>query len=366
MPRKTFRKVITSPELIAQINPENKKLMERFLKNCSTKKSPNTVVNYRSNLNIFFCYLIREGINIPFIELKKMDFMDFFDYAILELHWGSERFSNCHSCLSSFSRWIERSFEGEKYEKFRNLLPYIEKPVKELTRKKSVFTQEETDNLMNWLGEEGRIQEQCLLALMLGSGARRNELERFKTSLIDENNLAFDGLFLETTEEMQVKGRGVNGKHIKRYIIKDIFLPYYHKWLPIREQIMKDNGEEHDSIFILKNGKPASATTFKNWLDRWDKYTTKKFNKPTYFHLFRHRWTTYLSGIGVEKELIQELQDWSSDTLVSLYNDSTAKDRKWKGLDKLKIALEQDKQDKQLKQTEETVNNQDNTTENST
>ena len=31
--RETYRKIITSPELIEQINPENVKLMERFLKN---------------------------------------------------------------------------------------------------------------------------------------------------------------------------------------------------------------------------------------------------------------------------------------------------------------------------------------------
>ena len=36
------------------------------------------------------------------------------------------------------------------------------------------------------------------------------------------------------------------------------------------------------------------------------------------------------------------MQDWSSDALVSLYNDATAKDRKWKGLEKLKSALESD------------------------
>ena len=45
--RKTFRKVITSDELIAQINPENIKLMERFLKNFATKRSPKSVIVYR-------------------------------------------------------------------------------------------------------------------------------------------------------------------------------------------------------------------------------------------------------------------------------------------------------------------------------
>ena len=44
--RKTFRKVITSPELTAQINPKNTQLMERFLKNFSTKHSPKSVVSF--------------------------------------------------------------------------------------------------------------------------------------------------------------------------------------------------------------------------------------------------------------------------------------------------------------------------------
>ena len=56
--RETFRKVITSPELIAQINPKNQQLADRFLKNFATKRSPNSVISYRSNLNIFMCWNI--------------------------------------------------------------------------------------------------------------------------------------------------------------------------------------------------------------------------------------------------------------------------------------------------------------------
>ena len=52
--RKTFRKVITSEELDTQINPKNIKLADRFLKNFATKRSPNSVVSYKSNLRIFF------------------------------------------------------------------------------------------------------------------------------------------------------------------------------------------------------------------------------------------------------------------------------------------------------------------------
>ena len=48
--RETYRKIITSPELTAQINPKNMQFVERFLKNFATKRSPKSVTVYRSNL----------------------------------------------------------------------------------------------------------------------------------------------------------------------------------------------------------------------------------------------------------------------------------------------------------------------------
>lgn len=333
--RKTFRKVITSPELTEQINPDNMKLANRFLKNFATKRSPNSVVSYKSNLTIFFTWNLLENDNCFFIDIKKRELMEFFDYCVTELKWGSQRFAQMHSSLSSFSRFIE-TFYDDEYPLFRNLLPKIEKPVKEAVRKKSVFSKDELDKLMSWLGENGRVNEQCLLATMMASGARISELGRFTVSMIDENHTAFDGLFLETTEEMRVKGRGTSGKHINRYLIKDLFLPYYKKWLPIREKIMKEHGKNHDYVFITKNGDPAGVSTFNGWIEKWDTV----LDKHLYAHSIRHFWTTYLLSFGLEKEFVQSLQSWSSDTLVDLYNDATVKDRKWKNLDKLRDALQ--------------------------
>ena len=345
--RETFRKVITSPELIDQINPENTKLVDRFLKNFATKRSPNSVVSYRSNLNIFFCWNVIYNNNEFFVNIKKIDLLDFFDFCVTELKWGSNRYAQMHSCLSSFSSWIE-NFMDERYPLFRNLLPKIEKLPKEAVRKKSVFTKDELDRLMNWLGDQDKINEQCLLALIMSSGSRASELIRFTTDMIDENHTAFDGLFLETTEEMQVKGRGVNGKHIVRYLIKDIFLPYYKKWLPVREKIMNETGKNHNYIFIRSDGEPAVLSTIRSWMERWDDVLDKHW----YPHAGRHFWCSYLLSIGLEKQLVQELQAWSSDALVDIYNDNTAKDMKWKGLEKLRAALEQESLKEELDKIE--------------
>lgn len=333
--RKTFRRIITSPEIIKKMNPENKKLIERFLKNFATKRSPTSVAVYRSNFNIFFTWNAIYNNDTFFCDIKKYEMMDFFDFCVVELQWGSARYAQMHSSLCSLSDWVEKIYD-DKYPDFRNIVKRIDKLPKETSRKKSVFTKRELDGLMAWLGRKGLKQEQCLLSLMMASGARISELSRFKVSIIDENYTSFDGLFLETTEEIQVKGRGVNGKHISRYIIKDIFLPHLKKWLPEREKILQETGKKHDYLFIKSDGEPATTATFRRWMEKWDDV----LDKHLYAHSIRHFWCTYLLGIGVERELVQALQDWSSDELVSLYCDSTAKDRDWKGLVKLRAALE--------------------------
>jgi len=332
--RKTFRKVITSPELIEQINPKNKMLMERFLKNFATKRSPNSVVSYKSNLNIFFTWNLLENDNKHFVDVRKRDLMDFFDYAVTELHWSSNRFCQCHSSLSSFSAWIENFYDDE-FESFRNLLPKIEKPVKENVRKKTVLQKEDVDKLFEYFDKNNMLQDACLLALAISCGARVSELARFTTDLIDENNTVFDGLFLETTEEIATKGRGTTGKMLRKYILKDTFIPYYHKWLQERTGIMNDTEQSHNHIFVTKDGNPANADRIRDWISEWSDIV----GQPCYPHSLRHYNTTLYRRLGLDDDLIVYLTGWSESTghsMIAIYDDRTIGEKKFKGLDKLK------------------------------
>lgn len=336
--RKTFRKVITSKELDAQINSKNIKLAERFLKNFATKRSPNSVVSYKSNLRIFFTWNLLFNDNKDFVDIRKIEFADFFDYAVTELGWHSNRFAQCHSCLSSFSAWIENYFDDD-YPLFRNLLSKIEKPVKENVREKTVLQKEDIDKLFEYFDENDMIQDACLLALAISCGARISELSSFTTDLIDEDNVVFDGLFLETTKKIKTKGRGVNGKMLTKYILKDMFLPHYKKWLEVRKEIMKENNKDHDFIFVTKEGNPANADRLRDWMSKWSDVV----GQPCYPHNFRHYHISFLKKLELEDDFIVYLTGWSESTghsMVAVYNDLTAKDRKWKNLDKLKAALE--------------------------
>lgn len=336
MARKTYRRIIVTPELLEKVNKENIKLTERFLKEKATRSSNLTVEGYRSDLNIFWCWNLEHNDNKFFIDIKKIEFADFFNYVVEELRWGSSRFSRLRSCLSSFSQFIEKFYDSE-YKDFRNvILKVIESMPKVEQREKTVLSDEQIENLLQYLSETIKEPQQAAwLALAIASGCRFSELLRFETTNIDKNNLAFNQIFIETLRPIRTKGRGRNGKMQNKYIILDVFLPYYEKWLVEREKIMKENSKEHDFLFIKLDGSPATSGTVRSWLGKM----TRFLGTDIYPHCFRHYVTTKLSKYKLPEKLITEILGWSNSIMIQTYNDQTAKNTEWAELENMKKPL---------------------------
>ena len=70
MPRETFRKQITSPELWEEVNIKNKNLMKQFLKEKNTRSAELTLKGYESDLEIFFTWNLQNNDNKFFIDIK--------------------------------------------------------------------------------------------------------------------------------------------------------------------------------------------------------------------------------------------------------------------------------------------------------
>ena len=332
MPRKTEKIRTTSDETWKNVDPKNKKLMEQFLKEKNTRTSDLTIKNYDSDLHIFFTWNLNDNDNKFFIDIKKLDFANFFSWCVDELKWGSARTNRMRSALSSFSQFIEKFFDDE-YPNYRNLiLKTIESMPKNLAREKTVLKDEQIDFLFKKLEEDGEYQILCWLALAIASGSRFAELLRFTTDIIDENNVAFDGIFLETTKPIKTKGRTKQGKMVKKYIIKDIFWNPYCKWLEERGVITDKNNKDHNFIFIRSNGDPALDSTIRIWISKIEEY----LDVPFYPHALRHYYTTYLSKKNIPDNLIKELVGWSDLKMVELYCDLESKDREWGELKNLK------------------------------
>jgi site-specific recombinase XerD len=331
MPRKTFRKIITSDELTSQINSENISLMNRFLKDKQIRVSPKTITVYESNLTMFLSWNLLNNNNKKFTDIKKLEFSEFFSYASEELKLGSARLNNLRSTLSSLSNFITK-FYDEEYPNFRNvILNIIESSPKEMRREKTILTDEQMENLLEHLSKNEK-QQACWLALAATSGARFTELLCFETDLIDENRTAFGDLFIETTKQIRTKGKGKSGKLLYKYILKEKFMPYYKEWLKERAKILKEKKLNHNFLFIKQDGTPATGATVRGWIEGFEKY----LGVPFYAHAVRHYLVTLFSKKNIPPQLIKELMGWSSD-MIQIYDDTSARDRVYEGLENLKL-----------------------------
>jgi len=332
MPRKTVRKKITSPELTEQINPGNLLLIKRFLKDKSIRASEKTLIVYESNLLMFFTWNLLYNKNKNFVEIKKLEFSEFFSFSSGELMIGSARLNNLRSTLSSFSNFIEK-FYDEEYPNFRNvILKVVESSPKEVRREKTILTDGQIENLLEHLTNTDK-QKACWVALAITSGARFTELLKFEIDHIDENRTAFGDLFLETTRQIKTKGRGKSGKLLYKYIVREKFLPFYKEWISEREKILKEKNINHTFLFIKQNGEPATPATVRGWVEEFEEF----LQVPFYTHALRHYLTTLLSKKNIPHVLIREIFGWESVQMVEVYDDTTARDREYPELKNLKL-----------------------------
>jgi len=119
-----------------------------------------------------------------------------------------------------------------------------------------------------------------------------------------------------------------------------MFLPYYHKWLKEREKILKDNNQEHDFIFITKDGNPANADRLRDWIGTWGDIV----DQPSYPHMYRHYQISLLKRLEIDDDLIVYLTGWaegSGHTMISIYNDNELRDTQFACLNNLKDFLKE-------------------------
>lgn len=320
MARATIKNQITTAETINQILQENKNLINDFLIYLkSIDRSPNTIKQYKNDLEIFFVYNLQNNNNKPFVDITKREFVRFQSYAIEEWKWSPNRLRRVKSVLSSLSNYIENILDDE-YPNFRNLIAKIESPAKQNVRENTVFTDEELQKLLDHLVSTNQIKQAAMLALAMYSGRRKTELTLFKVSYFKDENIIFN-TFWRTDEKIRTKGKGVQGKMINLYILRDKFQPYLNLWLKYRE----DNHIESEWLFpsIKDPSQPINIETLNYWADVFTAFLKKDF----YWHSMRHYFTTMLARQNVPNNIIQEIVNWESADMVDLYTDISKEEK---------------------------------------
>lgn len=319
MARQTKKLFNTTQDDIDKINPDNLELIEEFLDFYeATDHTEKSIKVTRSNLNIFFVWLMQKGKNKDFCEIKKKDILAFQSYLVKE-GMSPARIRHLKSSLSSLSKYVEDMLdEEEKWENFRNIINKVPNPVLAPVREKTILTDEQVVKVLDELVEKKKFQHACALALAWCSGSRKAELLRFKMSYIDDKNLRFNGKLYMTPEQIKTKGRGKQGKLLDKYIIADKFKPYFDLWK--EERIRIGVPEDLDCMFVVKKGDafvPMQETT----LDSYSGTFSRMFGEHFYFHCMRHACCTGMLRAGLSAEVVQLLFGWSSSDMLRIYDD---------------------------------------------
>ena len=322
MPRKTKQNDITSPELLRQVNPDNMRLKQDFLDYLrSVQRSPKTIAGYDNDIDIFWVWNLTRNNNKFFPKITKRDYAAYQSWLINENGNSPARVRRLKSAISSMSNFVANMLDDEdEFRDFRSVVRKVENPAMQQVRKKTVWSDEALDELLDKLTENGQHKKACAVALAMCSGRRKAELCRFRVDDFKSENLVCGGALYKTSEPIQTKGFGL-GKFIYCYTLAKKFQPYFDAWTNQRKEL----GIESEWLFPAA-GSPNEQmgdTTLNSWANTFSRMTGEDF----YWHSLRHYFTTHLAKLGLPDNVIQEIVGWESADMVRVYKDMSAEEQ---------------------------------------
>ena len=318
MPRKTIQTKITSPEKTEQINKASMRLMEDFLMYLrSVQRSPGTIKGYRSDLTIFFTYILDELGNKDFQRVTKRDLIAFQNWMVTSGMSSARirRVKSAISSLSNYCEWILADDEPE-FANYRSIVRKIENPPLVPVREKTVWEESELEHLLDELTKAGEYEKACYVALAMYGGRRKSELCRFKVSDFTDDRVVCSGALYKSAPIL-TKG----GKYLECYTLKKRFDPYLARWMEQR----REQGIESEWLFP-KAGKPeehVEISTVNSWANTFSRITGRDW----YAHSLRHFFVSALSRAGIPDSVVVQIIGWSSSEMFKIYDDNPKDDK---------------------------------------
>lgn len=316
MARSTKMNSITSPELLRQVNPKNKQLLADFLDYLrSVQRSETTIAGYDNDIQIAWVWCLQNNDNKFFVDWTKRNIVAYQNWLLNNNENSPARICRLKAALSSLSNYIEGVLDDE-FPNFRNIINKVENPVNRPVREKTVWEDEELDDLLEKLVERADYEKACYLALAMYSGRRKSELCRFRVTDFTDERLVCGGALYKSAP-IKTKGQG-GGKVIPCYTLAKKFKPYLDYWIDYR----KRHGIESEWLFPnKKNPKEyVPISTINSWSNTFSRIS----GRPAYIHSLRHYFTTSLAKAGIPDGVIQSIVAWESSDMVRLYTDLDA------------------------------------------
>lgn len=317
MARKTQMNKLTSPELLAQVNPKNLELLEDFVEySRSIQMSETTIAAYQSDIKIAWVWSLQQNNNAFFCDWTKRQIVKYQNWLLNNNHNSPARVKRLKASLSSLGNYIENMLDDE-YPDFRNIIKKVGSPINQPVREKTVFDEEQIEWLLGELVQRKCYDKACALALALCSGRRKAELLRYRVSDFDQSKLVCGGALYKSAP-IKTKGRGINGKQLECFCLAKKFQPYLDLWMEYR----KEHKIESEWLFPDKDNPeaPMSQATLNSWANTFSRLLGVDF----YWHAMRHMAVTNLKRAGIPDTVIQQYIGWSDISMVPVYTDLNA------------------------------------------
>jgi integrase len=306
------------------VNKHNKDMVEEFL-SANKQLSKETLKQYTSALRIFF-YFVKENLNDkPLYKITKRDFIKYFGF-LQEHKLSSSALKFKKSAVSTLCIYVENivAEEEEDYKNFRNFTKAITDIPLNKVYDKVAITQEEYELIMSVLEKKEDYLAMAWVATAFNIGARKAELTRIKTEIIDYPFDEEKGYI----ESHIIYGKGRGGGKPLKYMINTEALKYIKLWVEKR-------GYEHEYIFTVGN-KDNPRVISMSWANMLTVNTISPIlGRRIHVHCFKGSCITNLLEQGVDMKIVSKFiaHHESVSTTSSAYdlrNDDSEKDEIFK------------------------------------
>jgi len=283
-------------------------LISDFLTDCKLRNlTPESIVNYRSNLRIFSVFLEKNNISIQKVDCKVLK--SFLNYLKNDRDNSMKRMSNYFSAISSFYDYLlsEETIRG-------NPVPPVRKRYLRSYKKESIngnrraISVEEMAILLNSILD---LQYKAIATLFAKTGIRRGELIRLD---VDDINW----------KELSITLKPCKKRSNRKVFFDDECARILRQWISRRGQLYSDIGS--NALFISKMKTRLQRSQITRKINLYAKNVglhnpeSKRLDERFSPHYFRHWFTTMLLRNGMRREYVKELRGDVRREAVDIYN----------------------------------------------
>lgn len=284
--------------------------MEDYTSNCKLfieylqiekNASPYTIEYYQKDLETFYVFLQREGIN----EIKSIDqrVVRVFLTDLYDRQLSRRSVSRTISCLRSFYKFLEREQIVNQNPFVQIRLPKADKPIPNFLYEEELIKLFEINDLSDPIGQ----RNQAIIETLYATGIRVGECQGL---LLDDIDFTIGSMF--------IRGKGRK----ERYVIFGKFAEdALHTYINNGRKKLLENKQSTNSVFLNSRGTPLTTRGIRHILTTMvEKAALTVHVHP---HKLRHTFATHMLNEGADLRTVQELLGHENLSSTQVYTHVT-------------------------------------------